>query len=1602
MPTINENIAELQQKTTDLITAHTDIKNAIIAKGGTVNDGDKFSDYPEDIATIKNELTSISINENGTYYGGAETTVTSSTFPIVVSDSNGTPIRHVDINGNTVQSGTPTPSSPITPSETGDLTGNLCNPTPYKLNYYINENGVETQYNGFDIYKVTATAQTEYTLSLNTSLSGSTVRIHSYSNDSWVEQIAAPTVRTLPITFTTPQDCDEIRFSITRNALNHIMLNLGSTPLPYENFGYKISISSSVNNLFDVNDVIPGYQTNTGDILTISSSSWCTSNYIPISPNQTYTFNPNSNAGNVAYHCAFDYERNFLQAFESGLSTMQMPANAAFLRVTYRISDSHDIMLNEGSTALPYEPYTTIPVYLSEVQSTRQIKKLVFSSSQNWQLQSINSHGIANFYIVITNDFLDKSLVISNYFTPQTTPIADTTTEGILIAVSTTVSIYIRINSQTASTVQEFKNWLDGLSEEAAFWYVLAEPTTGIVNEPLMKIDSYADSLSVDVELPLPQNAKNNIDVNTTLKPSSASISYYKLGVNKTITSDTLPIEFESNGDPLTSYSITGQTVQNGTPTPSSIVDVNGTGDRTGNLFDLTSYASYTVSDITITSDSISFTAAASYLAIRYFFPLSPTDIFTINLGSNSKKVRLELRYRKNGSTVGDAIVVTIGNSYVIRGSNDVDEIHINISNGTNSGTCTASNIMLNEGSTALPYEPYGIKIPISSASTTTPVYLGEVESTRRIKKLVLTGQETWNKELSVMFFITSVSMPLTQYGESFCSHYTSQPSYDDVRANNFTFGVSRRPALFIHDERFTTTDELRAYLQQQYAAGTPVTVWYVLAEPTTGIVNEPLMRIGDYADTLSSVQAQVQIPTTVGHNTFNVNTTIKPSSTSITYNDLNTIGYNEINVDVPNTYTVEDEGKVVNNATLVAQTAMPTEITANDTYDTTLYNSIVVNVPAEPSPSPTPHVDQVRFLDYDGTVLHTYTPTEFANLSAMPANPTHTGLTSQGWNWTLNDAKTYVAENKNLDIGQMYITSDGKTRIYITLTEGRISPILQLYLATNSELDIDWGDGSTHSTFTSTSAGYKGEIHNYSTPGDYVISITVTTGSFVLQSSASASLSSILWNGNNNTNSPDRAYNNAIKKIEIGTGVGSIGNNAFTSCSSLSSITIPNTVTSIGNSAFNTCYSLSSITIPDTVTSIGNQAFYYCTSLQSITIPNGVTSIGDSAFQNCYALTSVTIPDGVTSIGGNAFYYCYSLSSVTIGDSVTSIGEGVFYQCFSLSSITIPDTVTNIGSYAFYSCYSLSSITLPDGVTTIGQSAFYSCYSLSSITIPDGVTTIGQNAFYSCYSLSSVTIGNSVTSIDVSVFNGCYSLSSITIPDTVTSIGQQAFMNCKSLQSISIPDSVTSISQYVFASCFSLSSITIPDTVTNIGSNAFQYCTSLQSITIPDGVTRLDVSAFTGCYALTSITIPDTVTSIDQGTFQKCYSLSSVTIGDSVTSIGGSAFQGCTYLESIKFKPTTPPTVSNSNAWSGVPTSCTMLVPINTFAAYTTKTNYPSSSTYTYLVFGTYESGESLPSTSTDNYILTWYASIADAKAQTNPITTGNGNEVYARCVAI
>jgi len=242
---------------------------------------------------------------------------------------------------------------------------------------------------------------------------------------------------------------------------------------------------------------------------------------------------------------------------------------------------------------------------------------------------------------------------------------------------------------------------------------------------------------------------------------------------------------------------------------------------------------------------------------------------------------------------------------------------------------------------------------------------------------------------------------------------------------------------------------------------------------------------------------------------------------------------------------------------------------------------------------------------------------------------------------------------------------------------------------------------------------------------------------------------------------------------------VTSIGDNAFSGCAGLTSVTIPAGVTSIGGEGpFAACANLSAITvdaanrayssedgvlfnktkttlvqypaghsgvsyiIPPRVTSVGACAFYHCESLTSVTIPeDSVTSIGQRAFEGCAGLTSVTIPGSVTDIGTQAFAACANLSAITVNaaNTVYSSADGVLFNKTKTTlvqypaghngvSYTIPDSVTSVGAYAFYHCESLTSVTIRDGVTRIEDRAFYGCTRLTSVTFEGNAAVVDNS----------------------------------------------------------------------------------------------------------------------------------------------------------------------------------------------------------------------------------------------------------------------------------
>jgi len=354
---------------------------------------------------------------------------------------------------------------------------------------------------------------------------------------------------------------------------------------------------------------------------------------------------------------------------------------------------------------------------------------------------------------------------------------------------------------------------------------------------------------------------------------------------------------------------------------------------------------------------------------------------------------------------------------------------------------------------------------------------------------------------------------------------------------------------------------------------------------------------------------------------------------------------------------------------------------------------------------------DDVVFIDYDGTIVKTYTKEEFLALEALPPNPSHERLTAQGWNYSIEDAKSYVTNYGRLIIGQEYTTTSGRTEIDVVLDEQTLS--FGIKYSGNDDLQgiIYWGDG-TSSNLT-TASGVKG--HTYAAPGAYTIEISVS-GTLSIGGNASPGSTLFVLENDNNPNSNRRiGYLNKIQAIRLAANV-DISAYAFCNCYSLTSIVLSKGITSIGMSAFSECYSLISVTIPKSVTTIDSYAFSSCHSLMTVALSKGITSIKSQLFWGCSSLTSITIPESVTSGGSLVFQDCCSLTSIIIPEGIALIGSSDFNGCSSLASIILPESITTINDYAFYNCCSLTSIIIPKKVSSIYASAFFNCSSLQKI----------------------------------------------------------------------------------------------------------------------------------------------------------------------------------------------------------------------------------------------------------------------------------------------
>lgn len=157
-----------------------------------------------------------------------------------------------------------------------------------------------------------------------------------------------------------------------------------------------------------------------------------------------------------------------------------------------------NVMLNEGSTALPYEPYGSGEWYLK-----KEIGKVVLDGSENWQLYNASSTIARRFGILVTEmNMIGNGK--SNYFIVEANN-GSNKTQNVLFLQITSSFKYIGIADDlyTWADVAALKTWLS--SHNTILDYVQATPTytkitdTNLINqlEEVYRANSYKDQTNI-------------------------------------------------------------------------------------------------------------------------------------------------------------------------------------------------------------------------------------------------------------------------------------------------------------------------------------------------------------------------------------------------------------------------------------------------------------------------------------------------------------------------------------------------------------------------------------------------------------------------------------------------------------------------------------------------------------------------------------------------------------------------------------------------------------------------------------------------------------------------------------------------------------------------------------------------------------------------------------------------------------------------------------------------------------------------------------------------------------------------------------------------
>lgn len=314
-------------------------------------------------------------------------------------------------------------------------------------------------------------------------------------------------------------------------------------------------------------------------------------------------------------------------------------------------------------------------------------------------------------------------------------------------------------------------------------------------------------------------------------------------GWNVTELTGTLPMTFRSNGTALINYRIYGTADGAGVQTENLLPNVFRQG-ATNNFISNNRITAVTPILCSV-GDTFSVKAEAGFKCTFYLTNEAGYQQFVTDTSFTTENRVYDSGWK---TTFTKTVTETQAKCIVIMVAYS-DDSNLTPSDATQS-------ITLVEGSTTLPYEPYGYKLPLTvtsgADSKDTDIFIGDSKLgaddfldfemqkiITNIETIVFTGTESsWRyygkvNDHNAFYYDCSSSEALEEFKYLYCNKYetTILPSSSDTKNSTIRYQyISRDSAwninrIYIFDDRFGNIVDFKDYLQSLYSTGDPLII---------------------------------------------------------------------------------------------------------------------------------------------------------------------------------------------------------------------------------------------------------------------------------------------------------------------------------------------------------------------------------------------------------------------------------------------------------------------------------------------------------------------------------------------------------------------------------------------------------------------------------------------------------------------------------------------------------------------------------------------------------------------------------------------------------